>query len=72
MNANLFKKSRRGWLHLSACYRMCIRSRQWLGSWVFGVLVRERFVRRAGRTRTSAEYYSAHSRSFGAKKKISS
>jgi len=26
MNANLFKKSRRGWPHLSACYRVCIWS----------------------------------------------
>jgi len=28
MNANLFKKSRRGCPHLSACHRVCIRSRQ--------------------------------------------
>jgi len=52
MNANLFKKSRRGWPHLSACYRVCIRSRQSLGPRVFGARVREGFVRRTGRART--------------------
>jgi len=52
MNANLFEKSRRGWPHLSACYRVCIRSRQSLGTWVFEVRVREGFVCRAGRART--------------------
>jgi len=72
MNANLFKKSRRGWTHLSACSRVYIWSRQSLRSWVFGGRVREGFVRRAGRARTSAEYYSAHLRSLAAKKKISS
>jgi len=60
MNANPFKKSRRGWAHLSACYRVCIWSRQSLGPRIFEVRVREGFVRRVGRARISAEYYSAH------------
>jgi len=72
MNANLFKKSRWGWPHLSACYRVCIRSRQSLGSWVFGIRVREGFLHQVGQLRTSTECFSAHSRSLAVKKKISS
>jgi len=43
---------------------VCLWSRQSLGSWVFGVRVREGFVCRAGRGRTSAEYFSAYLRPF--------
>jgi len=55
--------------HLSTCYRVCIRSRQSLGSWVFGVRVRERFVRRVDRAQTLSWVFFG---SFAAKKKISS
>jgi len=64
MNTKVLKKSRRGWTHLSVRYRMCIWGRQSLGSWVFGARVRECFVRRANRTRTSAEHFSADWRPF--------
>jgi len=71
MNANPFKKSWRGWAHLSACYRVCIRSRRCLGSWIFRVRMREGFVPQSGRAQTSAEHFSAYLRSLAVKKKIS-
>jgi len=48
---------------------VCLWGRQSLGSRVFEVRVREDFVRRAGRARTSAEYYLAHSRSLRQKRR---
>jgi len=48
---------------------VCLWSRQNLGSWVFGIRVREGFVHRAGRARTSAKYFSAHLRSLRQKRR---
>jgi len=78
MNANVFKKSRRGWTDLW--------SRQSLGSWAFEVRVREGFVPRVGRATNSLRaakgvdspqpnifwLIGIHLRSLAAKKKISS
>jgi len=49
MNATLFKESRRGWTHLLACSRVCVWGQRSLRSRIFGIRVREGFVRRASR-----------------------